>query len=169
METVVVAGLVLQEQRRRLPLPCRVAPGHEFRVLVGEAYRNAHHAVPPVGHRGQPAVQLGPEAGNHRRQRIVEVLVLAPAEAMPGHDHSSPEPGLGSVKPGQFPTLLGRKQTLKYRITRRIEVLDHARPVIGIDSVGDCRGVDAQCRASRRAHRAPSLWSSARLRSTPQR
>ncbi len=64
MQAVVVVDLVLQQERRRLPLPGLVAAREKRRMLGGIADSHTKRLVPLVGDRRQMPVQRRPEAGN---------------------------------------------------------------------------------------------------------
>ncbi|MNJ70404.1 hypothetical protein D3C77_668550 [compost metagenome] len=49
MQAVVVAGAVLQDQRRGPPLPGVVATLQKGGVIIGVLHGDAHLPVPPVG------------------------------------------------------------------------------------------------------------------------
>lgn len=82
METVVVTSLVLEKQGCRPRLPGIVASLDEVSMLFRIADIDAHRDVPAIGDRRQPWIDGCSKIYNDLGQRIVEVLVLAPSEAM---------------------------------------------------------------------------------------
>ncbi|MNC85217.1 hypothetical protein D3C83_08070 [compost metagenome] len=67
VQAVIVIGAVLQQQRRRPALACRVAAPDEGGVLGRKPDVNAHRVVPAIGDDGETRVQrcaqLGDEIG----------------------------------------------------------------------------------------------------------
>jgi hypothetical protein len=91
MEAVVVAGAVLEEQRRRSQLARSVASPQEVRVLLWVANLNPHRFVPSIRYWSKPRIQRGTKAANERRERVVEVLVFASTKTVSPHDHPAAE------------------------------------------------------------------------------
>ena len=61
------------------------------RGRAGSAPSLAHALVPAVGDRRQVGIGGRPQRLDQGRQRVAEVLVLAPTEAVPGHDDVAAE------------------------------------------------------------------------------
>src|SRR5689334_20537095 len=75
-----------------------MAPFEERRVIMRETHRVAHTLVPLVGNGYQVAIGGSPQRLDQRWQRVAEVLVLAPTEAVPTHDDVAAEALLLMVK-----------------------------------------------------------------------
>src|SRR5436190_9585901 len=67
--------------------------------------------------------------GDDVRQRIREVLVFTPPEAVPRHDHMAAEPALVIVETSDRFTLVGGQKLLDHRPAIVIEVVRDAGPV----------------------------------------
>jgi len=74
-------------------------------MRVRVAHVDPHRFVPTIGDGCEPWIKRRTEPGDEFRQRVAEVLVLAPPEAMPCHDHMTSEMALLVVEPGYRFTL----------------------------------------------------------------
>ena len=82
MQAIVVARAIAQQKRRRPRLTRLMATGPERLVLGGVADVDAHRRVPAVGERREPPIKAAAQPDDQVRQRVGEIFVLAPAEAM---------------------------------------------------------------------------------------
>ena len=126
--------------------------------------------LPAVGHGHQRRVQRLAQLRDQRRQRVVEVAVLAATEAVSGHHDAAAEWRVLRVQGSKFAAGVRPQQPRDDGRTLRIQLGMHRGPV-------DCRYPQRQAIGGRlkslvrltRTHRCSSRASSARLRSTPQR
>jgi pentatricopeptide repeat protein len=91
VEAVVVAGAVLEEQRSGSQLPCVMASLDEIGVALWVALLDTHCFVPAIRDWSEPRIERGAKAMNDRRERIAEVFVFAPSEAVSSHDDAAAE------------------------------------------------------------------------------
>ena len=129
VESVVVARGVLQQERRWPRLPRLVAARDEIGMRVRIADIDPHRLVPAIGDRRQVRIDRPAEIGDDARQRIREVLVFTPPEAVPRHDHMAPEPAGVIVETGDCFTLVGGQKLFDHRPALVIEVRRDAGPV----------------------------------------
>ena len=85
MQTVEVAGDVLQQQRRWPKLASIVTEFQIIDVPLRVSYLHFHPFVPLVCERHSVGVEHRPQVADKGRQRIVEVAILSLAKAMPRH------------------------------------------------------------------------------------
>ena len=85
MQAVVAAGFVMQKQRGRLALTGGVALGGELREFGRKARFVAQRLHPAIGDGGQGWISVLAQAADDLRQRVIEVLIVAYAEAVAGH------------------------------------------------------------------------------------
>src|SRR5262249_12070213 len=85
VEAVEVARHVLQQQRRRARLAGIVAPLQERGMVVGVALADTHATVPVIRDVREMGIECRPQATQKVRKRILEVAILALAEAVPCH------------------------------------------------------------------------------------
>src|SRR5262245_25879784 len=101
METVVVAGLVLEEQRcgPRLPGPMTsIEIRSESARIAGSV---PERLVPAVRDFGEMRVERRPQALDDVGQGIGEIPVLALSEAMACHDDPTAKPLVDLIEPRQ--------------------------------------------------------------------
>src|SRR5215203_3890026 len=98
-------------------------------VAAGVSHLDAHSLVPPVGYWSEPLIQSGAELGDERRQRVVKVLVLAPAEAVPRHHDTGAKAPLLIVERGQLPAFLRRDELIQHCIALGVEIPLQLEPV----------------------------------------
>ncbi|MNP60754.1 hypothetical protein D3C76_1558650 [compost metagenome] len=100
VQTVVVPCSVLQQQRCRTSLAGVMAALQEGRMCLGKAAGQAHARLPAIGQRYQSRIQGAAQWLHRLGQRVVEVLILATAETVPGHHHpGAKQPGLVVHRP----------------------------------------------------------------------
>src|SRR5207249_9423572 len=112
VQAVVVALLVLEDERRRPALAGGVAALEKCPVIRREARVDSQTCVPAVRDLGEPGIERGTRRGDDLGQGIAEVLVLAAAEAVSRHHHAAAEKIVLRVQRGQRPALRRRKQAL---------------------------------------------------------
>jgi hypothetical protein len=56
--------------------------------------------IPAVGDRSQGRIETSAQLGHRRRQRVVEILVFAPAEAVPRHHDPAAKPFIVLIQRG---------------------------------------------------------------------
>src|SRR6266849_2877411 len=110
MKAVVIAWSVLQQQRRWLGLPGIMTSLDEVGMLSRIADVQAHCCVPTIGDGCKARIEGRPELGNHLRQRIAEILVLAASKAVPRHDDAAAKKAIVGIKRNQGLTLVRREQ-----------------------------------------------------------
>ena len=98
VEAVVVAGAVLQEQRGGSQLPCVVAPLDEIGVPLWISHLDSHCLVPAIRDWSELRIERRAETMNDRQERIAEVFVFAPSEAVPSHDNAAAEDRLLQIE-----------------------------------------------------------------------
>src|SRR3954471_24200446 len=109
-----------------------MAPSKERRVITRETHLVAHTLVPLVGNGYQVAIGGSPQRLDQRWQRVAQVLVLAPTEAVPAHDDLAAEALLLMVKTRDG-VRLGVGQEFRHNgPTLCIEIGMGLRPVHGI-------------------------------------
>ena len=135
MQAIVVAGAIAQQERRRPRLTRRMAAGAERLVLGGVADVDAHRRVPAVGERREPPIEAATERDDQVRQRIGEIFVLAPAEAVARHHDARAE---AARRPHRAPPSSrqssARQQLRRDRAAVSVELALDRRPVEGVDS-----------------------------------
>src|SRR5688500_18216931 len=85
VQTVVIVGPVLEQNRCRPNLAGLMATFDEVRVLHRVANINTHRLVPTIGDWDKMRIDSRPEARNKTGQWIAEILVLSAPEAMSCH------------------------------------------------------------------------------------
>src|SRR5439155_16514845 len=135
---VVVVRTVTEQQWRRPGLSGLMAARDEVGVRLRVADLDAHGFVPAIRERGKTRVQRSTKVRDNIGQRVAKVLVFAPAETVPRHDHLTAEPALVVIEPRNVSTLIGGQHLLEHGPTVAIEMLGDARPVDTSDT-----GVDA--------------------------
>ncbi|MNH26738.1 hypothetical protein D3C79_868050 [compost metagenome] len=98
-------------------------------MAVGKPARQVHLLMPAIGNRHQPWVQRTAQAGHQRRQGIVEILVLATAETVAGHDHLRAKGFRLAVQGADLITGLVAQQRRDNRAAVLIELLFQQGPV----------------------------------------
>src|SRR5436190_13076738 len=93
--------------------------------------------------------------GDEVRQRIREVLVFTPPEAVARHDDMAPEPAIVLVETGNGLALVGGQELPEHRQAVAVEMRRGARPVDRRDTRVDVYRADRP-RCERRAHVTPS-------------
>src|SRR5204863_2070275 len=93
--------------------------------------------------------------GDEVRQRIREVLVFTPPEAVARHDDMAPEPAIVLVETGNGLALVGGQELPEHRPAVAVEMRRGARPVDRRDTRLDVHRADRP-RCERRAHVIPS-------------
>ncbi len=91
MQAVEIARLIAQQQRSRPHLAGSGALFHEAPQLVRIFLLPRERRRPFSRRAHQLAVQLAPERVYLSRQWIVEILIFAPAKAIPGHIDTAPK------------------------------------------------------------------------------
>src|SRR5262245_22954647 len=91
MQTVVVTGGVTQQQRGWARLPRLVTACEELRVRGRKARFGLQPFVPAIRERCELRVQRRAQVREPEGQRVREVALLAPPEAVSGHDDSRAE------------------------------------------------------------------------------
>lgn len=96
--------------------------------------RGAHLLVPVVGNAGEPWIKRSAQALDQIRQRITEIAVLAPAEAMARHHHMAAEMFFVRIERGDFGAFLRRKQAGHDSAALGVELGDERVPVLRGDT-----------------------------------
>ncbi len=91
VQAVVIASPVLQEQRRGLGLSGLVAKIEIFGMALRKLLPNAHALIPAVRELSQRRIKRCAQLAHQLGQWVVEIFVLAAAEAVPSHDHPASE------------------------------------------------------------------------------
>ena len=131
----------------------------------------AERLAPRVGDRSELRTEHKAQRGHPAGERVVEVPVLAPAEAVPGHERPAAEHAVLLVERYPGPAFPGGEHRWHQRVAVRIKVGGDRTPVQRRDLRRKAefrlrRNVRPACsRAQDEASRA----SRTRLRSTPQR
>src|SRR3546814_12583506 len=102
VEAVIVACAVAKEERRRSRLAGFVAAGEKSGMGFRKVDAEAERAVPAVGDRREVRIKRGPQIAAELRQRIGEIAVLTPADAVPPHRTRAPQVSVHAVKPSHF-------------------------------------------------------------------
>src|SRR5207253_3886076 len=123
-------GAVLQEQRRCALLAGAVASLHEVRKLFGIVWLLFPKAVDPfVRQRHKLGIDGGPELLYDRRQRIIEVFILALAEGITGHLDPTAKLTVVGIIGGYFFTNFPGENTGQDRKSMFIEMRPRFLPV----------------------------------------
>ncbi len=85
MQTAIVAGLVMQEQRRWLLLTGTTTDIAKLVKRRRKAFVDAHRAMPAIGHRRKAWVKRLTQLANEVRQRLGKVFVFSAAKSVPLH------------------------------------------------------------------------------------
>ena len=72
-------------------MPCVVASLDEIGVALWIAYLDSHCFVPTISDWSELRIERRAETMNDRQERIAEVFVFAPSEAVPSHDNAAAE------------------------------------------------------------------------------
>ncbi len=140
VQAVVVAGTVLQQQRRGPLLAGRMAAGQEFRMVGREARIDLQQVVPAVGDGGQRPVQGLAQRRHRGRQRITEILVLAAAKAMLRHHDTAAEQLALPVLGRHGRALVGRQHARHDGVAVQVQFLADSLPVQPRHVGGDADG-----------------------------
>ena len=168
VQAIVIAWAIAQQERRR-PLLTRVmATRAERFVLGGVADGDAHGGVPTVGDRGERGIETAAKRHDQVRQRVGEILVLAPAEAVFRHHDTRAEEGVVLVQRRETAAGLSGQELRRDCAAERAEFGLKRRPVQRVDDGAELGGRRVGLCRERR-HQAASRSSSLRLRSTPHR
>ncbi len=129
MEAVIVAGLVLEKQRRGTLLAGLMAPSDEGIVSIGIAGLNSHRLVPVVRQRVELRIQFGSQLLDQAGQGIREVFVFAAAEPVPAHDDSAAEAAVVRIPLRDQRAFLWRENFFQYSAPLRVQLLFQSGPV----------------------------------------
>lgn len=141
MQSVVIAGFVLQQDGSRPGLTGPATLLNEVRMLFRVLHRYSHCAVPSIGDRHQPWIHSSPEVLNQSRKRIIEILVFTAPKPMPSHRHLTAENNVHAVEASYGPAFGLEKEMADDRTAFRVEILFHTFPIDGSDAIGDaCHG-----------------------------
>lgn len=99
MQAVVVLRSVLKKQRSRSNLTRLVAALQKGCVILRKTHALAHALVPLIGDRHETGVSRRTQLLDEGWKWVIEVLVLTPAEAVPGHNDLAAE-ALLAMMPG---------------------------------------------------------------------
>jgi len=149
MQAVVVAGFVLQQQWRGALLAGVVAARDELRVGTrGSARRGPSR--PASGSRpAQVAIERGPQAGDDRGQRAVEILVTRRGRSRGAPSHPAAKARVERIEARQGVALGGRQQSAT------------VAPSPGVEVRGRCVASRAPSRACRGSSGALQLEATA--------
>jgi hypothetical protein len=111
MQAVEVARYILKQQRRRTRLARIVALLQERRVAVRVAAFDAHSCVPVIGNSREMRIKRRAQAADEVGQRVLEVPVLAFAEAVSRHVDVTSEVPFLRVEAGDLPALLRHRRS----------------------------------------------------------
>ncbi len=109
MQAIVVARTVAQEKRRRTFLTRLMAAREEGFVVGRIADGNPHRLVPSVRDRREPRIEAPAKRDDLLWERIGEIFVLAPAEAMGRHHDARAKAGVLGIERRQCATGLRRE------------------------------------------------------------
>lgn len=93
------------------------------------AHLEAHEFIPAVGERHEVEVSRSAQIEDDGRQRIAEVYVLAPPEAVAAHDHSATKHGILRVQVDQRLALLRGEHALDQGCAPCIQITLDAPPI----------------------------------------
>jgi len=93
VQTVVIAGPVLEQKRCRSDLAGLVAPLDEVSMLLWIATINTHRHVPSIGDRNKMRIDGRPKPRDKAGQRIAEILIFSHPETMASHHNMTAEDG----------------------------------------------------------------------------
>src|SRR6266702_462543 len=102
---------------------------NEISMSFGIANVDTHRGVPAIRNRRQPWIESSAKPLNDLGQRIAEVLVLAPAEAVPPHDDTAAKQAVLRIETSERLALLCREDAFEQRAPLRIELLRDSLPV----------------------------------------
>jgi len=164
VKAVVVAGAVLQQQRRWPRLPRFAAAFEKCRMLRGIASLDAHRRVPPVRDRRERRVERRAKRRDRLGQRVGEILVFTAPEAVAAHHHPAAKPPFVRVAARKPGALVGREQAGEHGAAVRIEVAADGTPIeVGhprrcrFDDTGHGVGLHAANLSRPRARGTPGL------------
>jgi hypothetical protein len=137
MQAVVIAGFVAEHQRGRQRLLFTTAPLQEF----GEPGRESLTLIQPFGPSvcdfGKRTIELLAKFPHQRRQRVGEILILAPPEVVTSHHDAAAEGALVGIEPHELIAILFREQRPGQRISSLVELGGEYVPVRAVKSL--CR------------------------------
>src|SRR5579883_204991 len=145
VQAVVVACLVLQDQRRRARLPVLCADLQEvcqLRRIGGVAQR----LRPAAGDRREAGIEARPQLLHQLRQRTAEVLVLARPEAVASHIDPTSEAGFVLVQLDQRLAFGARQQRAGGSVPEGVQRLLERGPIQPLDPPGDSAHPSASIR-----------------------
>ena len=111
MKAVKVTGDILQQKWRWTHLSGVTAQLEERRVVVGIALLDSHPGVPFVSRACEVRIKRRSQATDEIRKWVLEVPVLALAEAVPCHVDVASEVDLVRIESGKGATFLGREKS----------------------------------------------------------
>lgn len=129
MQTVVIAGSVLKQQRRRFVLAISMTALDVICMLGGIARVAAEEFVPAVRYWSKLWIDECTKTRNDSGQRILEVLVFSTAETMPLHHHATAEKVIARKQRGYLFAFSGRKDAFNNCVAFRVEIFCTLRPV----------------------------------------
>jgi hypothetical protein len=137
VQAVIVAFLILEQERRRFELAGMVATLKKRSMLLGVMDIDAHCIVPSVGRLSESRVECHSKLGNNPGQGIAEIFVFAPPEAMTRHYNTAPKKILIGVELGQIPAFVRKQDVFENRISPIVEFLQDAFPIERLDAADD--------------------------------
>src|SRR5437867_1794377 len=129
VQAVVAAGLVVEQERRRLGLAAAVTDGPQTVEGRGMRGRGVQRGLPLVGDRRERRIGGVSKRVDQGRQRRGEVFVLADAELVARHVDGAPEASLVRVEADQVGALGVRPDRGSLRVAPRPQRPLDRRPV----------------------------------------
>jgi hypothetical protein len=91
VQAVVIAGVVLEQERGRSGLAGPMAAIPKLGVGLGEPAVVSERLLPSIRRPDEPGVELLAHLRHERGQRVGEVLILSASEAVLAHDDAAPK------------------------------------------------------------------------------
>jgi hypothetical protein len=134
METVEVAGAVLEEKRSRTQLSPVMASLDEICVFLWVTSCYPHCLVPTVRNGSKSRIQDNAQVTHKRRQRIAEVFVFALSEAVPCHNDTASKDGILGIETSGGLAFLKGQNAWQKRAAPFVKIVANLKPVQAVDT-----------------------------------
>src|SRR5579864_135534 len=112
MQAVIVAFLVLQQQRRWPELACLVAALQKCLMAFGIADVDPHRLIPAVSDGLKARIEQRAQFSNRLRQWVGEIFVFAATKSVAAHHNAAAKDLVLGIEFSQRAALVGREQSL---------------------------------------------------------
>jgi hypothetical protein len=129
MEAVMIAGTILEEQRRRAGLAGRMATRQKVGMIIRKAGFQTHPCVPAIGDGREVRIERRAQFLYQRWQRIGEIAIFAAPEPVALHYDMAPKSDGWLIEFGKIIALVWIEQGRLDRPALLIKIICNAVPV----------------------------------------